>query len=103
MKYKTTTKELKQGYRTIIRVGYCDLQNLLSYESPIAYNSGVYGWNYYVYHFGGVAIVTGYRGMPSKNATAEYTTVKKYDDMAIGKTREERTQLIDKFIMACIE
>lgn len=41
MKYKTTAKELKEGYYKIISVGYCDLQSLLSYKSPIAYSKGI--------------------------------------------------------------
>ena len=61
MKYKTTSKELKEGYYNIIATGYCELQSLLKYKNPIAYNAGHYGWNYDVYDINGIAIVTGYR------------------------------------------
>ena len=70
MKFKITKKELKENYRCVY-VGYCDLQYLLRNCSPIAYNSGVYGWNYDVYTFEqystNIAICTGYRLMPGKN------------------------------------
>jgi len=99
MKYKTTSKELKQGYYNIISVGYCDLQSLLSYESPVAYNAGVYGWNYDVYDVDGVAIATGYRGMPSKNSSANYELIREYEQLSQGKTAEEKTDLLKDFII----
>ena len=78
MRYKTTAKAVKEGYHNIISVGYCDLQSLLSYESPVSYASGYYGWNFNVYDIDGIAIVTGYRGMPSKNSTAKYDLIREY-------------------------
>ena len=50
-----------QNYDTVISVGYCDLQDLLRFNEPIAYTSGGYGWNADIYDFGAVAIVTGYQ------------------------------------------
>ena len=98
MKYKTTAKELKAGYYKIIEAGYCDLQSLLSYKSPIAYSKGTYGWNFDVYDIDGVAIVTGYRGMPSRNSKASYDLCKEYADKSQGKTAEEKDKLIKEFI-----
>lgn len=51
MKFKTTNKAIKQNYSQnyILNIGYCDLQTLLKYESPRAYTSGIYGWNYDLY------------------------------------------------------
>jgi hypothetical protein len=89
MKYKTTAKALKEGYYKIISVGYCELQCLLSYESPVAYSAGTYGWNFDVYDVLGVAICTGYRGMPNKNSKVSYTLIKEYEDKSQGKTKEE--------------
>lgn len=70
MKYHTTTKKIKTAYNCI-SVGYCELQHLLHLCAPVAYNSGVYGWNYDVYTFANIgsniAICTGYRGMPGKD------------------------------------
>ena len=61
MKYKTTMKAVMAGYQFVISVGYCDLQNLLRFQNPIAYTCGTYGWNADIYDFGNVAICTGYR------------------------------------------
>lgn len=98
MKYKTTAKALKEGYRTIISVGYCDLQGLLCYKSPIAYARGYYGWNFDVYDIDGIAIVTGYRSMPSKNSKVNYNLVSEYESKADGKTADEKNALIKEFI-----
>ena len=97
MKYKTTAKALRAGYYTIIRAGYCELQ-LLSYESPVAYSAGLYGWNFDVYEFDGVAIVTGYRGMPSQNDRGDYKLAREYEALAEGKTAEQKRALIKEYI-----
>lgn len=64
MKYKTTRKAIVSGACNVKCAGYCDLQCLLRNHTPIAYTSGVYGWNFDVYDVYGVTICTGYRGMP---------------------------------------
>lgn len=64
MKFKTTTKAIKNGSVRIRSAGYCELQNLLHGHEPIAYTCGTYGWNYNVYEVYGLTICTGYRGMP---------------------------------------
>ena len=99
MKYKTTTKAVKEGYYHIIPVGYCELQSLLKYKRPNAYTCGVYGWNYDVYDIGGRAIVTGYRGMPSKNVkNVSYTIAKKYEQLSEGADAGTCDKLIADFI-----
>ena len=98
MKYLTTAKALKSGYNNIISCGYCDLQNLLYYNSPIAYSKGSYGWNFDVYEVNGVAITTGYRGMPSKNSKTDYALVREYDNKAEGKSKDEREALLNEFV-----
>lgn len=66
MKYKTTTKALREGACNLKSAGYCDLQYLLTNHNPVAYTSGVYGWNFDVYKVYGLTICTGYRGMPGE-------------------------------------
>ena len=56
MKYKTTVKALRDGACNLRSAGYCDLQYLLTNHSPIAYTSGVYGWNFDVYAVYGLTI-----------------------------------------------
>lgn len=68
MKYKTTRKAVVAGSSRLVSAGYCDLQTLLRYHSPIAYTSGIYGWNFDVYEVYGLTICTGYRNMPGRRA-----------------------------------
>ena len=99
MKYKTTSKAIKEGYYHIIPVGYCELQSLLKYKRPNAYTCGVYGWNYDVYDIGGRAICTGYRGMPSANVKKDsYAIAKKYEDLSHDANAETCDKLIADFI-----
>ena len=80
MKIKTNRNHLKGSYKTIINVGYCNLQNLLSHLEPLYYNSGIYGWNYDVYHVGGsTCICTGYRTIGNH---APYEIVERYEAKA---------------------
>mgnify|MGYP000851571857 CR=1 FL=1 len=79
MKYKTTKKAEQNNRRNIIRVGASDLYYLLKFTEPVAYTSGVYGWNADVYGFGNVAIVTGYR--PFGNIHPDYDIVEKYNQL----------------------
>ena len=66
MKFKTTTKAIREGSCNLRCAGYCDLCHLLRGHEPVAYTCGVYGWNYDVYEVYGLTICTGYRGMPGK-------------------------------------
>jgi len=97
MKFKTTEKAVKQGYSRILSVGYCDMQRLLSSRSPIAYASGIYGWNFDVYDVGdivqGACICTGYR--PPKGIEPDYDMLREYESRAL---REERERLLVEFI-----
>lgn len=61
MKYRTTNKEIRNNFGTVLSVGYCGMQNLLHFQEPAAYTCGTYGWNADLYDLGGVAISTGYR------------------------------------------
>lgn len=76
MKFKTTKTAINTGYYYKICIGYCDLQNLLHYENPVAYTCGVYGWNSDIYDVSDITgynacIITGYR--PFGNIRADYT------------------------------
>lgn len=80
MKFKTTNKEIKNGYYYIVRVGYCDLQNLLSGCDAFAYTSGVYGWNANFFDVDGICICTGYRSLVGENI--DYNIIRKYEKKA---------------------
>lgn len=106
MKFKTTNANIKNGYYYILKIGYCDAQNLLRYTEARAYTCGVYGWNYDVYDVDGVAICTGYRGMPGERVN--YDNLKKYEKQAekiardynltYDKQREKVNKLLKKFV-----
>lgn len=85
MKFKITRRELTENYR-VVSVPFCELQHLLRYCSPIAYNSGIYGWNYDVYTFlqygTNIAICTGYRNMPGKSLNTMGINCKEWDQKA---------------------
>ena len=80
MKFKTTAKEIRNGYGKKIAVSYCGMQHLLYNHAPIAYTCGVYGWNFDVYSVDGVAICTGYRGMVGKSV--DYELLREYETAA---------------------
>ena len=107
MKYKTTKKAVNAGYAIRLSVGYCNLQFLLSQESPVAYTARREGWAADIYNMGGgVAIVTGYD--PFGNVKPDYNTCRKYDQAAqkirydysltIDQQREALRELIDQFL-----
>ena len=66
MKFKTTYKELKNGYLKVFKCPYCAIQDLEYLTKPIAYNEGTYGHNYDVFDIGHFAITTGYRPQGEK-------------------------------------
>lgn len=104
MKFKTTTRELKQGIPVLYlySTGYETLNYLLNYIEPVAYSSGVYGWNYDVYKLsGGYYICTGYRGM--KGHYIPYAITKQYNDEArkiilSDRTTDEKISEVNKLI-----
>ena len=59
MKLRATKKEMREGYDKVLRIGYCNAQNLLWGEEPFAYSTGRYGWCCDYYDIGGVLISTG--------------------------------------------
>jgi hypothetical protein len=99
MKYKTTAKEVKEGYYYIISVGYCDLQYLLKYENPVAYSKGMYGWKFDVYQLDrNVALVTGYQPASAKNTKKDYKIIREYDQRAKDMDREQLKALLQEFV-----
>ena len=43
-KFKTSQSKMKNFSPIVLGVGYCELQCLLNYESPIAYATSQNGW-----------------------------------------------------------
>ena len=80
MKFRTTNKQIKNNYGYIVRVGYCDLQDLLTYKEPFAYTCGVYGWNADFFDLDGICICTGYRSLVGERLPSDI--VIKYQNKA---------------------
>nr|DAH60802.1 MAG TPA: hypothetical protein [Caudoviricetes sp.] len=103
MKYKTTAKAIREGACNIRFAGYCDLQNLLRNHDPVAYTSGVYGWNFDVYEIRGVTICTGYRGMVGLRLEhiAEYENRAEniwYGEAGMAMTWDEKCEAVEKLL-----
>lgn len=77
MKYKTTKRDVMDGYAAVISVGYCCLQTLLQCEPERAYTTRREGWAADIYDFGMTAIVTGYA--PFGNIKPSYEVCRKYE------------------------
>lgn len=108
MKYRTTKKDVSNGYYYKICVGYCDLQNLLTWKEPVAYTCGTYGWNADIYQVeSNVCIVTGYR--PFGNIKANYERNKEYERKAevivhdYKRPYEERKAELDKLLKELVD
>lgn len=110
MKFKTTKRAMRNGYHRIVSIGYCGAQHLLNYESPIAYNAGVYGWACDYYDIDGVLISTGYSPLAEKNMKRDYSIVRRYDkdaekiihDHDSGMTWEEKRGKVRGLLKAFI-
>ena len=81
MKRKTTKKELRRWFNTIICVGYCNLQSLLIDIDPAYYLTRPEGWaaDAYIVDLNTI-IVTGYA--PFGNVSPEYDLQRKYELLA---------------------
>ena len=112
MKVKVTKKEIKENYKNVISVGYCELQYLLRGKNPNFYTSGVYDWGADIYQINyNTCIVTGYRSFG--NIKIERDTIQKYEEKARKICRdyslnwEQETKkldkLLDKFIKEVIK
>jgi hypothetical protein len=93
-KIKATMAEMRSNYR-ILGVGYCDMQHLLAYQTPVAYSAGVYGWSCDYYEVKGVIISTGYSHLATKNMVDDYALIKSYEAKArLVHSREETNALL---------
>ena len=82
LKLKATKKTMREGYYSIISIGYCDAEALLNYQSPIAYSTRTEGWACDYYDVNGVLISTGYSPLSDKNAKHDHKAVREYNDKA---------------------
>lgn len=94
---------MQQNWR-ILSVGYCVMQTILAWESPIAYSAGHYGWScdYYLVKtkkYGDVIICTGYNPIKSKNMNVDYKIIRKYEEKANGlHDRKQNAKLLEQLL-----
>lgn len=106
MKFKTTKKEVMNGYHVVICVGYCSLQSLLSCKRETAYTTRREGWAADVYEISpSVAIVTGYA--PFGNVRPDYSITQRYEEAAMrvcdtvltwGEREKQLDDLLNNFV-----
>ena len=82
MKYRATKKEVMNNHSVIIKLSYCELQDLLNSIPATAYTCGIYGWNADIYEsrFYNACVVVGYR--PFGNYEPKRETVKTFNASA---------------------
>ena len=84
-KLKTSQPKMKDFSPIVLGVGYCELQRLLSYESPIAYAASQYGWVCDLYLINDkYSIVTGYSY--SRACNKQLTTEQREELQALEKS-----------------
>lgn len=79
MKCKVTEKEIRNSFTDVVKIGYCNAQNLLICENPFAYTCGYSGWKADFYDCGVTCISTGYAPI---GKAVPYEVVQKYDHKA---------------------
>lgn len=105
MKINLTRKNANSRYEKVIMTRYCELQTLLRSIEPVAYNAGIYGWNWDCIELNhDIAIVTGYRNLTGKrlpdNKAIEFEEKAREIDKLNDWRKEEveRKKLIAEFI-----
>ena len=86
------------SFTNIICVPYCGLQDLLRYEAPWGFTSGIYGWHADVYIIDyNTCIVTGYR--PFGNIRPSYALTDAFNRAAQKTdTAEKCRDLLNEFL-----
>lgn len=107
MKARITRKEAKQCLS--LSTGYCTIQYLLQYESPVFYTAWMYGRCADVYKVWSIYISTWYDVIWPR---ADYDTAKKYDlkaqkiinsDLERRQKQKKINKLLSAFISECLK
>lgn len=106
MKIKVTQKQVKASHVHTIKVGYCNLQYLLSRRTANYYTVRTEGWASDIYSVGIYAISTGYG--PFGDVKPSYDLVRLYDLKAEEiltnfDSYQEQKQALDDLIYEFIQ
>lgn len=95
---RVTQKYVCSTFTNIICVPYCALQDLLKYDAPLFFTSGIYGWNADVYMIDfDTCIVTGYR--PFGNIRPNYALTDVFNRTALkADTPEKCKDLLNAYV-----
>lgn len=103
-KLRVTNKWVKENYK--IRINCNDLKLLNYLDHAVFYNCGVYGWNYDLFVHDNIALIQGYRNMPT-NFYPDYRIKEKYNKLiedyrkvenSYYKIENKAINLLDEFI-----
>lgn len=105
-KIKVSKKEIKEGWRNIVTISYCDAQTLLYYKTPVFYSAGCYGWNCDYYTIDNSTIIsTGYspvEGIRNHEIVKKYET--KAEKVLYGNNKYKNKQkILDNLINKMIQ
>ena len=106
-KYKVTRKEIKERFSTILKIGYCNAQHLLSCENEFAYSTRAEGWACDYYNIDGIIISTGYAPIGKET---NYNLLREYEqkaekirynyDLKWEDRKEQINELLSEYIKA---
>lgn len=106
MKLKTTKKAIRNSGYNVLKIGYCNAQNLLRHKSTFAYSERREGWACDYYQIGNVIISTGYDPIGTK---VDYDLIREYDEKAAAiwrdysRTYEDQEAAVDTLLASFIE
>lgn len=106
MKLKTTKKAIRNSGYNVLKIGYCNAQNLLRHKSPFAYSERGEGWACDYYQIDNTIISTGYDPIGCK---VDYNLVREYDEKAAAiwrdysRTYEDQEAAVDTLLASFIE
>lgn len=113
MKIKTTKKAVKDNYPTIIGIGYCQAQHLLSRQNAFGYSAGSNGWACDYYELNGICISEGYSPINQGSVKSDYDTLRRYEleaekvrydhSIPYEQQTEKINQLLKDFVNECIK
>lgn len=82
MKIKTSKKDIKKRFETIITVPNESIYYLLIFKSPFAYSERSIGWACDYYCINNICICQGYAPITSGVVNADYASCKNFNDKA---------------------
>ena len=106
MKLKATKKAIRNSGYNVLKIGYCNAQNLLRHKSPFAYSERREGWACDYYDINGVYISTGYDPI---GKAVNYEMLREYENKArkiwcdYSRNYEDQAAAVEGLLFEMIE